>query len=158
MIYELENPLIVPKIIKMAECVPGTPIDKLQALLLNSIGKPDSKIYIDSRDGEIMGFIFASIENFEGKNCVFIQFCVVNSGGLDHYIVFELLTKIKLWAKENNLNEIYFSTKRDPKGFIRMFHFEFYSSILKIDLKKEKEEFNRKHKQSIERMHYVKPI
>jgi len=55
-----------------------------------------------------------------------------------NYTCWELLTKIKLWAKDNGITQIYFATARDPKGFIKKYHFEFHSTILKLDLAKEK--------------------
>jgi N-acetylglutamate synthase-like GNAT family acetyltransferase len=133
-----DNPLFIPKLIKLAEEVPNTPLDKLKRFMFLTLNQPNTKSYMDMHDGVIRGFIYASIEEFEGDRCVFIQFCVLKPCQEDKYIGFELLTKMKLWAKENKITQIYFSTARNPEAFIRKYHFEFYSTILKLDLTKEK--------------------
>lgn len=138
MIMPFDNPLMIPKLVKLAEVVPDTPLEKLQKFMFATINKPNSKAYVDIHDGEIRGFIYASIAEWDCDRCVFVQFCVVKPCEEDKYICFELLTKIKLWAKENDITQIYFATSRDPKGFIRKYHFELHSTILKMDLTKEK--------------------
>lgn len=137
MILPFDNPLLIPKLIKLAEEVPDTPLNKLKRFMFLTLNKPDTKAYVDSHDGVIRGFIYASIEEFDGEKCVFIQFCVIKPCEEDKYIGFELLTKMKSWAQENKITQIYFSTSRDPKAFIRKYHFEFHSTILKLDLTKE---------------------
>lgn len=104
-----------------------------------TLNQKDTKAYIDNRDGEIFGFIYASIVEFCGEKCVFIQFCVLKNIPEEKYIGFELLTKMKLFAQENGCQSIYFATSRDPKAWERKYHFVFHSTILKLDLTKEKE-------------------
>lgn len=145
MILLFDNPLLIPKLIKLAEVVPNTPLEKLRKFMFLTINKPGTRAYVDMHDGVIRGFIYASIEEFDGEGCVFIQFCVVKPCDNEKNIGFELLDKMKQWAKENNISQIYLSTARDPKGFIRKYHFEFYSSILRLDLTKEKERKNVQH-------------
>lgn len=138
MIREFDNPLQIPKLIELAKEVPNTPLDKLKKFMFATLSQPNTKAYIDSRDGEIYGFIYATIEEFDGERCVFIQFCVIKPVKEESYTGFELFTKMKLWARENNISQLYFITSRDPKGFIRKYHFEPYGSVLKMDLNKEK--------------------
>jgi hypothetical protein len=138
MILPFDNPLLIPKLIEMAKEVPNTPLDKLQKFMFRTINTPNTKIYYDVHDGIIRGFIYGTIESFDGDTCVFVQFCVVKPCEHDKYVCFELLTKMKLWAKENKITQIYFATSRNPEAFIRKYHFEFNSTILKLDLTKEK--------------------
>jgi N-acetylglutamate synthase-like GNAT family acetyltransferase len=137
MIIEFDNPLLIPKLIKLAEAVPNTPLEKLKRFMFLTINKPNSKAYVDIHDGVIRGFIYASLEEFDGESCVFIQFCVIKPCEEEKHIGFELLTKMKLWAQENKVTQIYFSTARNPAAFVRKYHFEHYGSILKLDLTKE---------------------
>jgi len=134
MVLTFDNPLLIPKLIKLAEQVPGTPLNKLKKFMFNSLNRPNAKAYMDMHDGVIKGFIYSTIEEFDGEKCVFIQFCVLKPCAEDKYIGFDMLNKIKLWAKENNITQIYFSTARDIRPFIKKYHFKFYSSILKLDL------------------------
>ncbi len=105
MIILFDNPLLIPKLIKLAEKVPNTPIEKLKKFMFNTLNQPNTKAYVDSRDGEIKGFIYASIEEFDAERCVFIQFCVILPDDEEKYTGFELLIKMKLWAKENNITQ-----------------------------------------------------
>ena len=139
MILEFDNPLLIPKLIKLAEEVPNTPLDKLRRFMFLTLNRPNTKAYVDSQDGVIRGFIYASIEEFCGDDCIFIQFCVIKPCNDDKYIGFELLNKMKVWAREKGINDIYFSTTRNPEAFIRKYHFELHSTILMLDLSKEKE-------------------
>jgi len=138
MIIEFTNLLSIPKLIKMAEVVPNTPLEKLKKFMFLTLNQPDTKAYIDVHDGEYRGFIYGNIVEFDGERCVFIQFCVIKPCEEDKYIGFELLNKMKLWAQASKITEIYFSTSRNPEAFIRKYHFEFHSTILKLDLTKEK--------------------
>jgi N-acetylglutamate synthase-like GNAT family acetyltransferase len=138
MITIFDNPLQIPKLVKLAEVVPNTPVEKLRKFMFATINKPGTKAYISiQHDGVINGFIYASIEEFDAEKCVFIQFCVIKPCELEKNIGFELLTKMKLWAKENKIDQIYFMTERDPKGFIKKYHFRHYGSVLKLELNKE---------------------
>ena len=131
MIIKLENPLLVGKILEMAKSVPDTPINTLEKMLLSAIGDKDSIIYIDDHNGEIRGFIYASKELWQGEEVAFIQFCVIKSDDMERYIGFELLSKLRVWALDNNINNLIFSTKRNPRGFIKRYKFELESYVLK---------------------------
>lgn len=138
MIIPFNNPLMIPKLIELAEIVPNTPIEKLKKFMFMTLNQPNTKAYVAKEDDMYKGFIYASIEEFDGDRCIFIQFCVILPDEYAKYTGWELLTKMKVWAQENGITQIYFSTQRDPKGFMRKYHFEFYSTILKLDLTKEK--------------------
>jgi len=137
MIIKFDNPLWVPRLLKLAEIVPGTPIEELRKFIFATLNQSNACAYMDWREDEICGFIFATIETFNGEKCVFIQFCVIKPYSEDKHIGFELLTKVKTWAKKKGLNRIYFITQRNPKGFIHKYHFEMHGSVLKMDLTKE---------------------
>ncbi|MFH1318319.1 MAG: hypothetical protein ABIH71_04835 [Candidatus Omnitrophota bacterium] len=139
MITIFDNPLMIPKLIKLAEEVPNTPLDKLKKFMFATLNKPNTKAYIDIHDGVIRGFMYASIEEWDGDKCVFIQFCVLKPCEEDKYICFEMLTKMKLWAKQNDITQIYFATQRNPEAFCRKYKFEFHSTILKLDISEKKE-------------------
>jgi hypothetical protein len=131
MILKLSNPLIIPQILDLAKLVPDAKYEVLRDLLISGINDPDSMIYYDEKDGVVNGFILGSKEMWNGNLVCFVQFCVISPSREDKYIGFELLTKARLWSKEKGLNEIVTSVKRDPKGFIRKYHFEMDGYILK---------------------------
>lgn len=130
MIYELKNPLIINRLLEMAKTIPDLPLLALEKMLIGGIASPNAKIFVEEKDDEVRGFIFASIEGFDGQDSCFVQVCAVKLEQENKYIVFELLSKIKLWAKEKNLEYIYFITKR-PKGFEKKYHFDYYGTVLR---------------------------
>ena len=131
MILELNNPLVVPKIMELAKVVPGTPIEYLEKMLLDAIGDKLSAIYYHDKEGAVKGFIFASEETWESERVAFIQFCVVMPDSYENFICFELITKIRLWAKDRGIKTMIFSTKRNYKPFVRKYKFELTGYILK---------------------------
>ena len=135
MIRKLENPLLLPKILEMAKTVPDVPMEHLEKILLGAINDKDSVIYIADDKEQIRGFIYASKEYWNGEEVAFIQLCVIKPDNMERFIGFELLTKIRLWAMENNIKDLIFSTKRNPKGFMRRYRFTFEGYILKRKVK-----------------------
>lgn len=131
LILKLENPLLVGKVIDMAEKVPNTPIYALEKMLLAAINDKDSIVYIDDHEGEIRGFIYASKEFFDGQEVCFVQYCCVKPDGMERYICFELLNKIRIWSREQNLEWIYFMTKRNPRAFQKKYGFDNYSTVMR---------------------------
>ena len=134
MILQFSNPLLIPKILELAKTVPDTPIDTLEKMLLAGINDTDTVIYIDEKDSDVNGFIFASKETWQGKLVAFIQFCSVKQSDEDKYTAFELLTKVKLWAKDKGLSDMVFVTKRDYKLFERKYKFKLDGYILKKEV------------------------
>ncbi len=137
MIYPTTNPLIIPKLVELAKVIPDLPGQVLDKLLIEAIVSKDAKIYVDEKDDDVRGFIFATIADFDGQPSCFVQVCVVKPVRDERYICFELLTKVKLWAKENKLEYIYFITRRDPKGFEKKYHFDYYGTVLRQKVSKE---------------------
>jgi len=130
MIYETSSPLLIPKLLEMAKAIPDLPIPELEKMLIGGISSPNSKILIEEKEDEIRGFLFASIESFDGQDCCFVQVCAVKPMNESH-IVPELVHRIKLWAKEKGMEYIYFITKRNSKGFERKYKFDYYGAILR---------------------------
>lgn len=152
MIYQLTNPLLIPKLLEMAKAVPDTPLDKLEKMLIEAMTSKQAKIFVDEKNNEIRGFIFGSVENLEGEDCIFIQFCIVKPIKEERHIGFELLLKMRLWGKELGLNYIYTITDRNPKGYIRKYGFEHYANVLRkkiVDDLKHKEVLNELNKKNI---------
>jgi N-acetylglutamate synthase-like GNAT family acetyltransferase len=129
MILEVDNPLLIPQILKLAENIPETPLEKLKDMLISSINDAQAKILIEKKDDDIRGFLFSTIENLDGERAAFIQCCYIKpeAEGIGH----ELLTRIRNWAKENNLQNIYMLTKRDYKAYEKKYHFKLSYYLLK---------------------------
>ncbi len=121
----------------MAKVIPDFSTKALKKLLVNGLASVGTKVFVDQIGDEVRGFLYASIEGFDGEDCCFVQVCVVKPIREEKYICFELLNKAKLWAKENKLEYIYFITKRESKGFERKYHFDYYGTVLRQKVSKE---------------------
>ena len=131
MILQLNNPLLIGKILELARIIPDIPVDVLEKMLLLGISDKDSAIYIFKKDDEIIGIIFASKETWMGKKTCFIQVCAIKPVPKEKFIGFELLMKIRLWAKEKGLKDMIFVCKRNYKPFTRKYKFALDGFILK---------------------------
>jgi len=135
MIRTIDNPLLLNRILELAKDIPHTPLPILEKFLIEALTSKKAKILIsENKQDELVGFIFATIEEWQGEDVVFIQQCVIKPLKEERYIGFELLTKIKLWAKELNLKKIIMVTQRNPKPYIRKYHFNMEGTILKMEV------------------------
>ena len=125
---------MVQKIMALAKSVPDTPLETLESMLLAGISDKDTAIYIEEREGDVRGFVFASKETWQGEPVAFIQFCVLKSMPEEKYIGFELLARIRLWAREKGLANMVFVTKRNYKLFEKKYKFKLDGYILKREV------------------------
>ena len=134
MIREIDNPLLLNKILELAKNIPDTPLPTLEKMLIEALTSKEAKIFIDEKNNEIRGFIYASVEQWQGEDVVFIQFTVIKPIQEERYIGFEFITKMKLWAKEKGIKSIITVVKRNPKPFMRKYHFINEGTVLKMDV------------------------
>jgi N-acetylglutamate synthase-like GNAT family acetyltransferase len=123
---------------EMAKSLPdGTPLPELEKMLISAFTARggNSKVFVEGKDENIRGFIFGSIEWFDGQDSCFVQACVVDPK--EKNVCFELLARMKEWAKEKNVEYIYFMTPRDYKAYIRKYKFDYYSTVLRKKVKEE---------------------
>ena len=143
MIYELTSTLELHQIIEMARTVITAPVEILRKRVIAAITHPDSKIFIDrGKANEIRGFIFGTIEELDGDECVFIHLCVVKPEGhhlqekrMERQLTLELVAKIESWARERGIKIMYFMTRRNPDAFKRKFKFELDYYLMKREVK-----------------------
>ena len=122
---------MIPKLVEMAKAIPDLPIEELEKMLVGGIVSPSAKIFVEEKDHDIRGFLFSTIEMFDGKDSCFIQVCAIKPIPEENQIGFELLHRAKMWAKENKLEYMYFITKREHKGFERKYKFDYYGTVLR---------------------------
>ena len=133
MLIEIDSPLYINEILKLASIVPGTPVEKLKKMILDSFSHGDTnqyKLVVDKRDEEVRGFIFATIEEFEGDDVVFVQFCVLKPCKEDKHTGFELLAKLRAWGKDRGARKMVSIVRREPKGFMRKYNFNLHGYVL----------------------------
>lgn len=131
MIHQITSALILPKIMKLSEYLPETDPDVLEKVLTSSFARDDARLFVSQKDGEVNGFVFATIETFEGEPAVFIQTCVILPGDDSRNLGFQLLARLRAWARESGVRYLYFMTKRKAAGFARKYNFYEYATIMK---------------------------
>lgn len=134
MIYQLTSGLLINQLEAMAKTVPGAPVQALRDMLVNSIGRKDARVFVDEKDGKVNGFIFATVEEIDGRDSIFIQFCVVKPNPNEPNTCNELLSKVRKWGEEIKLRDMYFQTRRNPKAFARKYKFHYHTTVLKRSL------------------------
>ncbi len=130
MIQEIQSPLLLNQILRMAEKVPGTPMETLRQKLIQGMRRNDAKVYIYEKNGEVMGFIFSTVEEYNGEDAVWIQFCVTQESAGPN-ITQELLGRVKSWGKELGFKDMYFVTQRSPKAFERKYKFTTAGTLMR---------------------------
>lgn len=138
MVKEINNVLLIPQVLELAKNIPDTPLPVLEKMLIDALTSKKAKILVsENRQGELTGFMFASIEQMEGEDCVFIQTTYIKPDRDDKYTGWGLLNKMRLFGKDNNINLMYMMTPRNPKPFIRKYGFQFYTTVLRQKIIKE---------------------
>lgn len=130
MFRDLSDPLLIPKIVKLAEeYLPDTSPDMLRNGLIKSLENNEARTIVYGKKGNIQAYIFATIDRFDMNKCVFIQSCVIHP--VLKEIGHELLARIRNWGKAKQAKFIYFITGRNPQGFMRKYKFEKTGEVLR---------------------------
>jgi len=132
MILEVNSPLTIPRILELARKMPDLPVDSLEDMLIKGLSSEKSKILVDDKNGNLRGFMYASIETLDGQAVVFIQASYIkpDQNGAK-FIGHEFISKMRAWAREKNLKYLYIMTPRNPKPYTRKYKFEFYTYVLR---------------------------
>lgn len=134
MIYRLTEKWAIEPIVKLIEIrddIFKIPKKKLGKYLLNALTDKNSVIFIDEKDKILRGFVFASVEEFNGEDVCFIHSCIIdpkqkNTG-------FEFMARLKKWCENKGLKKMVIGTDR-PEAFIKKYKFKYETTLLSKDL------------------------
>lgn len=135
MIYELQEKWAVYPILDMLlekKDLFRIRKDKLEDYLSRAVEDDDAIIIINEKDRDIGSFLYASIEEIDGEEAVFINACISEPKKADS--VFELLSRLMKWAASKNLDKIFFLSNVHMEGFKRKYGFEKYSELLFLNI------------------------
>jgi len=129
MIVKIDSPVLIPKILKLAEKMDKVEVDVLQNMLTQGLSRDDSMILIEQKDDEIRGFFYATTDYMNGELVVFVQACFIEPDApqAGH----EMLNKVRNWGGKKGLRYIYFMTKRESDGWERKYKFVTVSHLLR---------------------------
>ena len=111
--------------------VPGTPLIPFRQAIYD-LHSNKKLLTVDEYD-VIKGYLYASIERFDGARVVFIQSCYIDSKA-DKYAGMDLLKAIEEWALEKDCKWIYMLTKRDHKPFKRKYKFKEVGTVMRKEI------------------------
>jgi len=131
MIQVIDNPILLYQILDLAKEIPDTPIDVLENMLLKGIGSPDARIVVDKKDEHLRGFMFGSIERFQGEDVVFVQSCYVSPKAPNTF--HDLVANMNAWAKDRFIKSIICMTQR-PEAFARKYKFKILTHVVKREV------------------------
>lgn len=134
MIYRIKNALLLPKILQLARALPEPNLPALEAIIIKGIGRDDAALFVDEKDGEVNGFIFATVEEFEGEPAAFIQASVIKPKNNQENIGHELLARVRSWGRDCGLKMLYMMTRRSARAYERKYNFKYHMTVLKRSL------------------------
>ena len=137
MIYEISEELVIEPILNMIKArkdIFKIPEEKVKRYLQEGIQDKNSIIIIDEKDKKINGFVFASVEEFNGEDVCFIHSCIVDMSM--KYTVHDFIARLRKWSKERNLTAIIMSTPNHVEGFKKKYGFEYLSTLMILDVEK----------------------
>lgn len=129
MILDVTNPMQIPSVVRMAGNIPDMPVAKLKKMLIKALTESTAKILVSKKDGIANGFVFATIEGFDGEDVAFVQCCYIHPDA--KHAGREMLNMLDKWAQANRLKEIVMITGRDPKAYERKYNFRLASYVMK---------------------------
>lgn len=128
MIHELTDKALIPELVRMAGEMTSAPTRTLHNMLSGAIGSGYAKVFLEEVQGYVEGYIFATIERYNGEDAGFIQMACVRPTSK---IGPSLLEEVEKWCKGEGLKNIYFICYRDPAPFCRKYKFSLHAYILK---------------------------
>lgn len=138
MIIQINEPFSIEPIIKLIlekkETFTIEP-EKLVSYFLSAIKDKNSIVLVDEKDKEIKGFLFASVEELDGRDVCFIHTCLIDKKS--PYTGFEFLSRLEKFCKERKLGEIDFITQRSKDGFEKKYKFKEKGILLTKEVKYE---------------------
>jgi len=129
MITQIDSPFLIPSILALAQHIDDIPIQALEKMLTEGIADKNTKILVEKKEEDVRGFVFANIAEFQGEDVVFIQACYISPKTPN--IGFELLKRLKDWAKEKDIKGLVMMTSRNPKSWTRKYGFKHALNIMK---------------------------
>ena len=129
MIIDVDNPVLIPNILKLAENIDKIELGALNDMLVQGIQRDDAKILIEKVEDRVRGFCYATMDYMNGELVVFVQACHIEPDApqAGH----ELLNKLRQWGGSKGLRYMYFLSKRDSQAWNRKYKFELVSHLLR---------------------------
>ncbi len=137
MIVELSEKWAIDPMLKMItdrEDVFKISEDKLKTYFDHAINNESCIILLDQKDDKVNGFVYASVEEFNGEDVCFIHCCVVIPEM--KYTVHDFIARLRKWSAEKGLKIMIMSTDKHEKGFEKKYGFRYVSTLMSISVNK----------------------
>ncbi len=134
--YDIDNVLLIPPILALAEKIGDIPLKALERMLTEGVKSPNTKILIEKKENDVRGFLYASIEGFRGEDVIFIQATYIRPEF--PIIGYNLLVELKRWARERKIEKLVMITTRQSKAWRKKYRFKLRSYVYVHDIEEEK--------------------
>ena len=129
MIKEFTNLEKVDEIVEQAhEKRKELPVNSFRRYLIDKMMAEDSYIKIDTLEDRVVGFMFATVEEYNEEPVAFIHEAFTTEEGKTSFR--DLLRDLELWSKQRELKNIHFVTMRNPKAWTRKYNFKRTAMIM----------------------------
>ena len=108
--------------------------EKLRSYLEDAIKNESSIVLLDEKDNRVDGFVFASVEEFNGEDVCFIHSCIVSPE--KKYTVHDFIARLRKWSSEKGIKTMIMSTNKQEKGFERKYGFRYLSTLMSLPVDK----------------------
>lgn len=108
--------------------------EKLLKYLEDAIKNETSIILLDEKDNKVDGFVFASVEEYDGEDVCFIHTCIVAKD--KKYTVHDFIARLRKWSREKGIKTLIMSTNKHEKGFERKYGFKYLSTLMTMPVDK----------------------
>lgn len=129
MIRRISNSKDIEMVVVDAINIHGIDINALKNMISDSLLEKRF-IIADINNGQMMAFMFATVETLDGKDVCFIQACHSAKDGSCQI----MLDKCIKWAKGLGLDSMVFMTNRNPKAWERKYKFSKIYSVMQRDI------------------------
>jgi hypothetical protein len=129
MILQVDSPLMVPQVLRLAAKVDKLEVEVLENMLAQGLQRDDAMILIEKKDDDVRGFCYATMDYMEGELVVFIQACYIEPDApqAGH----EMLLRLRQWGGSKGLRYMYFLSRRDSAAWNRKYKFDVVSHLLR---------------------------
>ena len=133
MIYEVDNALLQSRVFH--SLVENGVMTREEADdMRDNIFENDIAIAYKDRDDRFIGIMIVGIDDnliWEGGNRAAVVRDLRTCRDNSRYVFFELLARARVWARGNNIKNIYMIAKNDAKYYINKMRFDYVATILK---------------------------
>jgi len=130
MIIQAEETLL-PQIYKLLDNIKDAPKANLSRMMKDGLSNLNEIILAYLEDYTVKGFLYATVDKFDGERSVFIQAAYMEPNKKYLGVTEAAFDKLCYWAKQKGINRMDIITTRVPEAFQRRWGFAYTGTLMK---------------------------